>query len=103
MEKLGFLVTNHEVKLYGLAVNAGRRMKRKRIKIDRKDRWRYELKQQNKQQNADAKVKIIPLGGLEQIGMNMTAIEYGTASSLWTADLHSQVMICLESTLLFRM
>ena len=33
------------------------------------------LKQQNKQQNADAKVKIIPLGGLEQIGMNITAIE----------------------------
>ena len=24
----------------------------------------------------DCKVKIIPLGGLEQIGMNMTAIEY---------------------------
>ena len=34
------------------------------------------MKQQNKQQNADAKVKIIPLGGLEQIGMNITAIEY---------------------------
>ncbi|MCI5654691.1 MAG: ribonuclease J [Lachnospiraceae bacterium] len=33
------------------------------------------LKQQNKQQNDDAKVKIIPLGGLEQIGMNITAIE----------------------------
>lgn len=33
------------------------------------------MKQQNKQQNADAKVKIIPLGGLEQIGMNITAIE----------------------------
>ncbi|WP_337540343.1 ribonuclease J [Clostridium sp.] len=33
------------------------------------------LKQQNKQQNADAKVTIIPLGGLEQIGMNITAIE----------------------------
>lgn len=33
------------------------------------------LKQQNKQQNADARVKIIPLGGLEQIGMNITAIE----------------------------
>ena len=25
---------------------------------------------------SDCKVKIIPLGGLEQIGMNMTAIEY---------------------------
>ena len=33
------------------------------------------MKQQNKQQNADAKVKIIPLGGLEQIGMNITAFE----------------------------
>ena len=33
------------------------------------------MKQQNKQQNADARVKIIPLGGLEQIGMNITAIE----------------------------
>ena len=29
-----------------------------------------------KKQNSDCKVKIIPLGGLEQIGMNMTAIEY---------------------------
>ena len=27
-------------------------------------------------ENNDCKVKIIPLGGLEQIGMNMTAIEY---------------------------
>ena len=34
------------------------------------------MKQQNKQQNADAKVKIIPLGGLEQIGMNITAFEF---------------------------
>ncbi len=34
------------------------------------------LKQQNRQQNQSAKVKIIPLGGLEQIGMNITAIEY---------------------------
>lgn len=29
-----------------------------------------------KQDNSDAKVKIIPLGGLEQIGMNITAFEY---------------------------
>ncbi len=29
-----------------------------------------------KTENNDCKVKIIPLGGLEQIGMNMTAIEY---------------------------
>ena len=36
------------------------------------------LKQQKqtKQQNAAEKVKIIPLGGLEQIGMNITAFEY---------------------------
>jgi len=33
------------------------------------------LRQQNKKQNHNTKVKIIPLGGLEQIGMNMTAIE----------------------------
>jgi ribonuclease J len=33
------------------------------------------LKQQNKRQNQNAKVKIIPLGGLEQIGLNITAIE----------------------------
>ena len=32
----------------------------------------------NRQNNADnaAKVKVIPLGGLEQIGMNITAFEY---------------------------
>ncbi|MEY8338733.1 ribonuclease J [Lachnospiraceae bacterium 62-35] len=29
-----------------------------------------------KTENSDAKVKIIPLGGLEQIGMNITAFEY---------------------------
>ena len=29
-----------------------------------------------KNDTADCKVKIIPLGGLEQIGMNMTAFEY---------------------------
>lgn len=29
-----------------------------------------------KQQNSNAKVKIIPLGGLEQIGMNITAFEF---------------------------
>ncbi len=33
------------------------------------------MRQQNKKQNHNTKVKIIPLGGLEQIGMNMTAIE----------------------------
>ncbi|MBS5063118.1 MAG: ribonuclease J [Hungatella hathewayi] len=34
------------------------------------------MKQQGKKQNTEAKVKIIPLGGLEQIGMNITAFEY---------------------------
>ena len=34
------------------------------------------MKQQNKLKNSDAKVKIIPLGGLEQIGMNITAFVY---------------------------
>ena len=33
------------------------------------------MRQQNKQQSQNAKVKIIPLGGLEQIGLNITAIE----------------------------
>ncbi len=34
-------------------------------------------KQQNRQVGRADKVRIIPLGGLEQIGMNITAIEYG--------------------------
>ena len=36
------------------------------------------MRQQSKKQNQGqgAKVKIIPLGGLEQIGLNITAIEY---------------------------
>ncbi len=29
-----------------------------------------------KKQDSNAKVKIIPLGGMEQIGMNITAFEY---------------------------
>ena len=33
-------------------------------------------------------LKIIPLGGLEQIGMNITAFE------LWIADCHFRVTIC---------
>ena len=33
----------------------------------------------DKKENTDKKVKLIPLGGLEQIGMNMTAIEYDAA------------------------
>lgn len=34
------------------------------------------MKQQQKKQRPEGKVKIIPLGGLEQIGMNITAFEY---------------------------
>ena len=34
------------------------------------------LRQQQKKQRPEGKVKIIPLGGLEQIGMNITAFEY---------------------------
>ncbi|HAN50529.1 MAG TPA: ribonuclease J, partial [Lachnospiraceae bacterium] len=29
-----------------------------------------------KTKNTESKLKVIPLGGLEQIGMNMTAFEY---------------------------
>ncbi|MCI8724526.1 MAG: ribonuclease J [Hungatella sp.] len=47
------------------------RFRQRGIKYGGKD-----LKQQNKQQIRNGKVKIIPLGGLEQIGMNITAIEY---------------------------
>lgn len=34
------------------------------------------MKQQQKKQRPEGKVRIIPLGGLEQIGMNITAFEY---------------------------
>lgn len=34
------------------------------------------MKQTNQKDKSEAKVKIIPLGGLEQIGMNITAFEY---------------------------
>ena len=37
---------------------------------------RQQSKKQNQGQGQAVKVKIIPLGGLEQIGLNMTAIEY---------------------------
>ncbi len=56
-----------------------------------------------KNDTADCKVKIIPLGGLEQIGMNMTAIEYGDSIIVMDCGLAFPVMICLESTLSFRM
>ena len=39
-------------------------------------------------------VKIIPLGGLEQIGMNMTAFMYETVLLLWIVVCHFRMMIC---------
>ena len=45
-----------------------------------------------KKQNS--KLKIIPLGGLEQIGMNITAFEYEDSILLWTVDCLSRRMIC---------
>ena len=41
------------------------------------------------------KLKIIPLGGLEQIGMNITAFEYED-SIIEIADYHSLRTICWE-------
>ena len=49
----------------------------------------------------NGKLRIIPLGGLEQIGMNITAFEY--EDSIVVVDLHSRRMICLESTWSSRM
>ena len=49
------------------------------IKSGPKREVKKEVKKDNKKDNnnkKEAKVKIIPLGGLEQIGMNITAIEY---------------------------
>ena len=51
----------------------------------------------------NGKLRIIPLGGLEQIGMNITAFEYEDSIVAWTADLHSRRMICLDSTWSSRM
>jgi len=49
------------------------------LKSGPKREVKKEVKKDNKKDNnnkKEAKVKIIPLGGLEQIGMNITAIEY---------------------------
>ena len=43
----------------------------------------------------NASVRIIPLGGLEQIGMNITAIEYDDSILLWIVAYLSQRKICL--------
>ena len=50
-----------------------------------------------KQNEHSSKLKIIPLGGLEQIGMNITAFEY--EDSIIVADCHSRKTTCMESIL----
>ena len=67
-----------------------------------------EEKQLNKKQTeSPSKLKIIPLGGLEQIGLNITAFEYEdsikTVLLWWTAVWHFRRMICSESIWLSRM
>ena len=49
---------------------------------------------QVEEQVSKPKLRIIPLGGLEQIGMNITAYEYRTASLSWIAVWRSRRMIC---------
>ena len=57
-----------------------------------------------KENNSGSGLKIIPLGGLEQIGMNITAFEYEDSivvpvrSWLWTAVFPFRRMTCWEST-----
>ena len=51
-----------------------------------------------KKQDSNAKIKIIPLGGMEQIGMNITAFEYEDSIIEWTADLLSPATTCWAST-----
>ena len=46
---------------------------------------------------SNSKLKIIPLGGLEKIGMNITAFEY--EDSIVVVDCRSRKMICSESIL----
>ena len=47
-----------------------------------------------KKKTGEERVKIIPLGGLEQIGMNITAFETEESIIVWTADWPSRKMIC---------
>lgn len=51
-----------------------------------------------KKQN-NGKLRIIPLGGLEQIGMNITAFEYDDSIVVVDCGLAFPRMICLESIL----
>ena len=59
-----------------------------------KARGGVNLKKEN-----NGKLRIIPLGGLEKIGMNITAFEYEDSILLWTADSLSRKKICSESIL----
>ena len=43
------------------------------------------------------KLKIISLGGLNEIGKNLTVYEYGNDIMLWTAAWGSRMMICMAS------
>ena len=45
-----------------------------------------------KVKTGNERVRIVPLGGLEQIGMNITAFE--TEESIIVADWHSRKTIC---------
>ncbi len=51
-----------------------------------------------KQQQNTGKLKIIPLGGLEQIGMNITAFEYGESIIVVDCGLAFPEDDMLEST-----
>ena len=59
------------------------------------------MKKQEKQNNS--KLKIIPLGGLEQIGMNILPLNTKTVLLWWIAVSHSRKMTCTEWIWLFRM
>ena len=48
-------------------------------------------------------LKIIPLGGLEQIGMNITAFQYEDSIIVVDCGLSSLRMTCWESIWSFRM
>ena len=50
----------------------------------------------NLKKESNSKLKIIPLGGLEQIGMNITAFEYEDSIIELIADYHSLRTICWE-------
>lgn len=45
----------------------------------------------------NGKLRIVPLGGLEQIGLNITAFEYEDSIIVVDADWHSRRTICWES------